>query len=48
MSMTKVNEERVQEIFNSISSDYDKMNAIISFKQHDLWRAKTDVYKRQG
>ncbi len=41
MSMTKVNEERVQEIFNSISSDYDKMNAIISFKQHDLWRAKT-------
>ena len=46
MSMTKVNEERVQEIFNSISSDYDKMNAIISFKQHDLWRAKT--MKRMG
>ena len=44
--MTKVNEERVQEIFNSISSDYDKMNAIISFKQHDLWRAKT--MKRMG
>ena len=39
--MTKVNEERVHEIFNSISGDYDKMNAIISFKQHDIWRAKT-------
>ncbi|MFC4652080.1 demethylmenaquinone methyltransferase [Lactococcus nasutitermitis] len=39
--MTKVNEERVHEIFNTISGDYDKMNAIISFKQHDVWRAKT-------
>ena len=39
--MTKVNEERVHEIFNNISADYDKMNAIISFKQHDLWRAAT-------
>ncbi|MBL3716344.1 demethylmenaquinone methyltransferase [Lactococcus muris] len=39
--MKKVNEARVHEIFNSISSDYDKMNAIISFKQHDLWRLKT-------
>ena len=29
--MTKVNEERVHEIFNNISADYDKMNAIISF-----------------
>ena len=47
MSMTKVNEERVQEIFNSISSDYDKMNAIISFKQHDLWRAKTLNFSKE-
>ncbi|WP_285011889.1 demethylmenaquinone methyltransferase [Lactococcus formosensis] len=39
--MNKVNEERVHEIFNNISTDYDKMNAIISFKQHDLWRDKT-------
>ncbi|MEY8443755.1 demethylmenaquinone methyltransferase [Lactococcus ileimucosae] len=39
--MKKVNEARVHEIFNNISSDYDKMNAIISFKQHDLWRLKT-------
>lgn len=39
--MTEVNEERVHEIFNNISADYDKMNSIISFKQHDIWRAKT-------
>lgn len=36
--MEKVNEERVQGIFDAISQDYDRMNAIISFKQHDLWR----------
>lgn len=40
-SMTEVNEERVHEIFNKISVDYDKMNSIISFKQHDIWRAAT-------
>lgn len=39
--MTEVNQERVHEIFNKISGDYDKMNAIISFKQHDIWRAQT-------
>ncbi len=39
--MKKANEDRVHEIFNNISADYDKMNAIISFKQHDLWRVKT-------
>lgn len=38
--MTKVDEQRVHEIFNTISSDYDKMNSIISFRQHDVWRAK--------
>ncbi|GBG97151.1 demethylmenaquinone methyltransferase [Lactococcus termiticola] len=37
----KVNQERVHEIFNKISGDYDKMNAIISFRQHDRWRAST-------
>lgn len=39
--MTKVDEQHVHEIFNHISKDYDKMNTIISFKQHDLWRAQT-------
>lgn len=39
--MVEVKEEKVQEIFNHISKDYDRMNAIISFKQHDLWRAQT-------
>ncbi|MCL2676630.1 MAG: class I SAM-dependent methyltransferase, partial [Streptococcaceae bacterium] len=28
--MTKVNQEHVHDIFNKISTDYDKMNAIIS------------------
>lgn len=39
--MVKVNEKRVQEIFDKISVDYDKMNSIISFNQHDVWRKKT-------
>ena len=39
--MVKAKEERVREIFDTISGDYDRMNAIISFKQHDLWRAQT-------
>ncbi|CAM3210074.1 demethylmenaquinone methyltransferase [Lactococcus hircilactis] len=39
--MVEVKEEKVHEIFNHISKDYDRMNAIISFKQHDLWRAQT-------
>ncbi len=39
--MVEVNQEKVHEIFNTISKDYDRMNAIISFKQHDLWRAQT-------
>jgi len=39
--MTKVNQEHVHDIFNKISTDYDKMNAIISFKQHDIWRNRT-------
>ncbi|MDR0297446.1 MAG: demethylmenaquinone methyltransferase [Streptococcaceae bacterium] len=35
---TNANPRRVHEIFETISGDYDKMNAIISFGQHDRWR----------
>ncbi len=34
-------EERVHSVFESISEDYDKMNSIISFKQHIKWRKRT-------
>ncbi|WP_031544849.1 demethylmenaquinone methyltransferase [Salinicoccus luteus] len=34
-------EKKVQNIFNSISTDYDLMNNIISFNQHNLWRNRT-------
>ncbi len=34
-------EERVHLVFESISEDYDKMNSIISFKQHIKWRKRT-------
>lgn len=33
---------RIQTIFNTVSKDYDKMNDIISFKQHDIWRNRTN------
>lgn len=34
-------EKKVQNIFNTISSDYDRMNDIISFNQHNIWRNRT-------
>ncbi|WP_173916295.1 demethylmenaquinone methyltransferase [Halobacillus sp. Marseille-Q1614] len=37
-------EERVHHVFENIYSRYDKMNSIISFQQHRLWRR--DVMKR--
>ncbi|CAD2075669.1 demethylmenaquinone methyltransferase [Phocicoccus pinnipedialis] len=33
---------RIQTIFNTVSKDYDKMNDIISFKQHNIWRNRTN------
>ncbi|UOQ42709.1 demethylmenaquinone methyltransferase [Halobacillus salinarum] len=37
-------EERVHHVFENIYNRYDKMNSIISFQQHRLWRK--DVMKR--
>lgn len=34
-------EERVHEVFESISDSYDKMNSVISFQLHKKWRIDT-------
>lgn len=39
--MTKSKEERVHEVFESISDGYDKMNSVISFQMHRSWRKDT-------
>lgn len=39
--MARSKEERVHDVFQSISGQYDKMNAIISFKRHLSWRKDT-------
>src|SRR5690625_2996860 len=36
--------ERVHNVFENISNQYDKMNSIISFNRHGSWRK--DVMKR--
>ncbi|MFS0576738.1 demethylmenaquinone methyltransferase [Sporosarcina sp. 179-K 3D1 HS] len=36
MSISK--EQKVHKVFEKISSDYDKMNSVISFNQHKKWR----------
>ena len=37
-------EERVHRVFENIYDQYDKMNSVISFKQHIRWRE--DIMKR--
>ncbi|MFC6038519.1 demethylmenaquinone methyltransferase [Paenisporosarcina macmurdoensis] len=39
--MTKTKEQRVHEVFEKISVNYDKMNSVISFQQHKKWREDT-------
>lgn len=34
-------EQRVHEVFENISGSYDKMNSVISFQLHKLWRKDT-------
>ncbi|GAB3072141.1 demethylmenaquinone methyltransferase [Salinicoccus sesuvii] len=43
-------ETKVQNIFNSISSDYDRMNDIISLNQHNMWRKRTmkEMFVKDG
>lgn len=44
MALSK--EEKVHNVFEKISGDYDKMNSVISFKQHKKWR--DDIMMRMG
>ncbi|HHY21444.1 MAG TPA: demethylmenaquinone methyltransferase [Bacilli bacterium] len=39
--MAQSKEERVHEVFQSISEKYDMMNSVISFQQHIAWRKDT-------
>ncbi|WP_409270477.1 demethylmenaquinone methyltransferase [Neobacillus sp. SCS-31] len=39
--MERSKEERVHSVFESIYDNYDKMNSVISFKQHIAWRKDT-------
>lgn len=39
--MPRSKEERVHDVFQSISGQYDKMNSIISFQRHLSWRKDT-------
>lgn len=38
---TQEKEKKVYEVFQSISTNYDQMNSIISFRLHKLWRKET-------
>ncbi|WAA10558.1 demethylmenaquinone methyltransferase [Fervidibacillus albus] len=42
--MGKTKEEKVHDVFEHISNKYDRMNSIISFRQHIRWRK--DAMKR--
>lgn len=39
--MTQSKEERVHHVFEKIYNNYDKMNSVISFRQHQKWRKDT-------
>lgn len=39
-------EEKVHDVFEKISTDYDKMNSVISFNQHKKWR--DDIMRRMA
>ena len=44
--MQKTKEQRVHEVFEKISENYDQMNSVISFQQHNKWRNDT-MHKMQ-
>ncbi|KAA9026128.1 demethylmenaquinone methyltransferase [Niallia endozanthoxylica] len=39
--MQQTKEQKVHNVFEKISNHYDKMNSVISFKQHVKWRSDT-------
>ncbi|REB09897.1 demethylmenaquinone methyltransferase [Sporosarcina sp. BI001-red] len=44
--MSESKEQKVHSVFESISTDYDKMNSVISFNLHKKWRA--DIMDRMN
>lgn len=44
--MSQSKEQKVHSVFESISTDYDKMNSVISFNLHKKWR--TDIMERMN
>ncbi|HCT0496961.1 TPA: demethylmenaquinone methyltransferase [Staphylococcus pseudintermedius] len=40
MTKNKANKAQVHEVFQNISGKYDRLNNIISFEQHKVWRKK--------
>lgn len=44
MALSK--EQKVHNVFEKISDDYDKMNSVISFNQHKKWR--NDIMRRMA
>ncbi|MBD7906958.1 demethylmenaquinone methyltransferase [Sporosarcina gallistercoris] len=44
--MSQSKEQKVHSVFESISTDYDKMNSVISFNLHKKWRA--DIMERMN
>lgn len=46
LALTLSKEEKVHDVFEKISTDYDKMNSVISFNQHKKWR--DDMMRRMA
>ena len=40
MAKNKAEKEKVHTVFQNISTNYDKLNNIISFEQHKVWRKR--------
>ncbi|HCV1999827.1 TPA: demethylmenaquinone methyltransferase, partial [Staphylococcus aureus] len=50
MADNKANKEQVHRVFQNISKKYDRLNNIISFEQHKVWRKRVmkDMGVRKG
>lgn len=50
MADNKANKEQVHTVFQNISQKYDRLNNIISFEQHKVWRKRVmkDMAVKQG
>lgn len=42
MTKNKANKAQVHEVFQNISGKYDRLNNIISFEQHKVWRKSNE------